>query len=111
MISIALAAADDDRPARGFRQELISGDDPAAATPSRPLSDVDQRMLALERRWWRQAGAKDEAIRAQFNLSPTKYYQALNRLIDSPAALAADPVTVARLRRGRAALVHRRWSR
>lgn len=35
-------------------------------------------------------------------MSPTRYYQVLNALIDSPVALAHDPMLVKRLRRQRA---------
>ena len=35
-------------------------------------------------------------------MSATRYYQVLNTLIDSPAALEADPMLVKRLRRLRA---------
>jgi hypothetical protein len=35
-------------------------------------------------------------------MSGTRYYQVLNTLIDSPAALAFDPMLVKRLRRMRA---------
>ena len=45
------------------------------------------------------AGAKETAIRDRFGLSPTRYYQVLNALVDRPAALAADPLLVRRLRR------------
>ena len=37
-----------------------------------------------------------------FDLSPTRYYQVLNNVIDNPAALAEDPLLVRRLRRLRA---------
>jgi hypothetical protein len=40
---------------------------------------------------------------------PTRYYQALNALVDRPDAVAADPLVVGRLRRVRAAR-HRRRS-
>jgi hypothetical protein len=63
------------------------------------LSERDQQMLALERQWWKYAGAKDQAIRQLFDLSATHYYQLLNALIDSEAALARDPMLVKRLRR------------
>jgi Protein of unknown function (DUF3263) len=82
----------------------------AEATPA-PLAERDQAVLALERRWWRHAGAKEEAIRRQLGLSPTGYYQLLTRLIDDPAALEADPVLVRRLQRQRAARRRRRTSR
>jgi hypothetical protein len=58
-------------------------------------------VLAFERQWWRYAGAKEAAIREQFGLSATRYYQVLNTLIDRPEALAADPLLVRRLRRMR----------
>ena len=64
-----------------------------------PLSERDQQMLALERQWWKYAGAKEQAIRELFDLSATHYYQLLNVLIDSEAALAHDPMLVKRLRR------------
>jgi hypothetical protein len=60
-------------------------------------------ILAFERQWWRYAGAKEEAIRRQFGLSPTAYYHLLSRLIDDPAALQSDPLLVKRLQRQRAA--------
>ena len=63
------------------------------------LSDRDQQVLEFERQWWKYLGAKEQAIRDLFDLSPTRYYQVLNQLIDSPAALAADPMLVKRLRR------------
>jgi hypothetical protein len=37
-----------------------------------------------------------------FSLSATRYYQVLNQVIDNPAALAAEPLLVRRLRRLRA---------
>jgi hypothetical protein len=58
-------------------------------------------MLAFERQWWKFAGAKEQAIRELFDLSSTRYYQALNTLIDRPEALAHDPMLVKRLRRTR----------
>lgn len=63
------------------------------------LSELERAILVFERRWWRQAGAKESAIRAEFNLSATRYYQLLNRLLDTPEALAFEPTVVSRLRR------------
>lgn len=65
------------------------------------LNDRDRQILEFERQWWRYAGAKEQAIRELFDLSATRYYQALNALIDTPEALAADPMLVKRLRRMR----------
>jgi hypothetical protein len=66
---------------------------------SEALSCQEHEMLAFERQWWKYAGAKEQAIRELFDISATRYYQALNSLIDRPAALAADPMLVKRLRR------------
>ncbi len=66
------------------------------------LTERERQMLAFERQWWKHAGAKEQAIRELFDLSATRYYQLLNALLDNPAALAYDPVLVARLRRLRA---------
>lgn len=63
------------------------------------LSDRDRAVLALERRSWPGPGAKERAVREQLGMSPTRYYQLLNALLDDPRALAHDPVTVNRLRR------------
>ena len=60
-------------------------------------------MLTFERQWWRLAGAKETAIRDRFGVTPTRYYQVLNALVDRPDALAADPLLVRRLRRLRTA--------
>ncbi|VTR78409.1 DUF3263 domain-containing protein [Cellulomonas hominis] len=73
---------------------------PAGSDPS-GLSERDQQVLAFERQWWKYAGAKEQAVRELFDMSATRYYQVLNALIDSPAALAHDPMLVKRLRRMR----------
>lgn len=65
------------------------------------LGERDVRLLDFERAWWKYAGSKDEGIREQFGMSTTRYYQALNTLLDEPAALAYDAVLVKRLRRER----------
>ncbi|MER5973908.1 DUF3263 domain-containing protein [Streptomyces sp. NPDC001922] len=65
------------------------------------LSDRDRAVLAMERRTWPGPGAKERAVREQLGMSPTRYYQLLNALLDDPRALAHDPVTVNRLRRVR----------
>ncbi|MGY5883746.1 DUF3263 domain-containing protein [Modestobacter lacusdianchii] len=82
------------------------GDDTAADLPAR-----DREVLAFERQWWRFAGAKEAAIRERFGMTPTRYYQVLNALIDRPEALAADPLLVRRLRRLRGARQRQRSGR
>src|SRR4051812_50183410 len=74
-----------------------------SAQVARPgLSRREHEMLAFERQWWRRPGAKETAIRDLFGMTPTRYYQVLNTLVDRPDALASDPLLVRRLRRGRA---------
>jgi hypothetical protein len=67
------------------------------------LTDRDAQILGFERQWWKHAGAKEDAIRSLFSMSGTEYYQVLNALIDSAAALEHDAMLVKRLRRMRAA--------
>lgn len=63
------------------------------------LSERDIAILAFERQWWRHPSIKEEAIRAEFGLSAARYYQVLGALVDSPLALAHDPMLIKRLQR------------
>lgn len=83
---------------------------PQGAEPA-GLSERDQQVLAFERQWWKYAGAKEQAIRELFDMSATRYYQVLNSLIDSPAALAHDPMLIKRLRRMRSTRQRARTAR
>ena len=76
-----------------------------------PLSERDQAVLAFERTRWKFGAAKEQAVLEQFGLTAVRYYQILNALIDQPAALAADPLLVKRLRRLRAARRQERTTR
>lgn len=58
-------------------------------------------LLAFEDRWGDHSGNKEEAIRREMSLAPARYYQLLNRAIDTEEALRTDPVLVHRLRRTR----------
>lgn len=71
-------------------------------TSAEGLADRDREILDFERQWWKYAGAKEQAIKDLFDLSATRYYQVLNQLIDTQAALEHDPMLVKRLRRMRA---------
>ncbi len=75
------------------------------------FSERDAQMLTLERQWWKYAGAKEQAIRELFDISATHYYQILNVLIDTEAALAHDPMLVKRLRRLRTSRQRARTAR
>jgi hypothetical protein len=63
------------------------------------LADHDRRILEFERQIYRRQAAKDEAILVEFGISPTRYFQTLNRIIDCQAAMYHDPQLVSRLRR------------
>ena len=75
----------------------------ASGSNSTSLSDLEIKILDFERSWWRYAGAKESAIKELFDLTPARYYQLLNDLIDRDDALAASPILVKRLRRLREA--------
>lgn len=62
------------------------------------MDTVSAQILTLEKQFFRTAGGKEEAIRA-LGLTPMRYYQLLNRLLDDPVFLEADPQLVYRLRR------------
>lgn len=65
------------------------------------LSDLDRALLDFEARWPGHTSAKEEAVRADLDLAPARYYQLLGRLIEREDALAYDPLLTGRLRRGR----------
>jgi hypothetical protein len=68
-------------------------------------------ILDFERTWWDGSPGKEPAVRAKFGLSPARYYQLLNRLIDRPEALEYDPMLVQRLRRLREVRRGKRFAR
>jgi hypothetical protein len=86
-------------------QDSSVGGGNAAPAGERTVEGLTRRefdILDFERKWWKYAGAKEDAIRELFAMSATRYYQVLNAVVDKPEALAADPMLVKRLRRLRA---------
>jgi hypothetical protein len=65
------------------------------------LSEREVAILDLERTWWSLPGTKEAAVRSRLGLSPTRYYELLGSLLESPEALDHDPLVVRRLRRQR----------
>lgn len=67
------------------------------------LTDREAAILDFERGWWLEDASepKHVALRRCLNMSATSYRAGLDRLIDSPDALAYDPLLVRRLRRRR----------
>lgn len=70
------------------------------------LTINERRVLDFERSWWTLPGPKDRDIIEVLGVSSAEYYQVLRELINKPAALAYDPLTVRRLR-GILAAAHR----
>lgn len=87
---------------------LTDEPDAEPVAPEPELDEVDLAVLAMERRNWPGPGAKERAVREELGISPTRYYQLLNALLDDPAAARHAPVTVNRLRRVREAQRRRR---
>ncbi|MGC3994373.1 MAG: DUF3263 domain-containing protein [Propionicimonas sp.] len=81
------------------------------ATPVAALSEQQAALLDFEKQWWALSGSKESEIRERFDISPTRYYQLLNALIDTEEALVHDPLLVKRLRRLRAARQKERTAR
>lgn len=75
------------------------------------LTDTERALLDFEGRSFAGAGAKEQAVRAEFGWSATGYYQRLNGLLGRAAALEYAPVLVNRLRRQRSAARRSRSAR
>jgi len=65
------------------------------------ISERDREVLDFEGSWWLFPGPKDRAIREYLQMSATRYYEAVRRLMDDDRALAYAPLAVRRLRRMR----------
>lgn len=65
------------------------------------LSAEDRALLAFECAWWTESGLKTDRIRTDLGIASSTYYKRLAELIDTPEALAFDPLLVRRLRRRR----------
>jgi len=72
------------------------------------LDDRTRAILDFERESWKLPPPKERAIRERFGFSAARYHQLLNRALDTPEALAYDPMLVRRLRRIREARRRRR---
>jgi hypothetical protein len=65
------------------------------------VTERDRNVLDFEGSWWLYPGPKDRDIGEYLQMSATRYYQAIRRLVDDDAALVYAPLTVRRLRRMR----------
>ena len=66
------------------------------------LTSRERHVLDFERSWWMLPGPKDRDIYEMLGFSSAVYYRVLRAVIEKPAALSYDPLTVRRLRRVRA---------
>jgi len=62
------------------------------------LTDRDRAILDIEKQWWKYNSVKERVVRERLGLSATRYYLVLNSLLDNPAAAAAEPMLINRLR-------------
>ena len=68
---------------------------------SQTLCERDKAIISFESSWFTLDEPRHSAIRARFACSVEEYNLEVNRVIDLPAALDFDPLTVRRLRRHR----------
>ncbi|WP_243892162.1 DUF3263 domain-containing protein, partial [Dermatophilus congolensis] len=88
----------------GTRDEgCFDGDGDSVVPVGEGLSSAQRELLVFERRWSGAVGlgGKEQEMRAVFGVTPTRYYQWLNAVVDLPAAMEFDPVLVKRLQRMR----------
>ncbi|MEU5834370.1 DUF3263 domain-containing protein [Streptomyces diacarni] len=86
----------------GDAEDARAGDrdaEPAGVGAAVGLSDEDRAVLAFAARGWPSPGEKERAVRERLGMSPVRYYQYVNALLDDARAAEYDPVTVNRLRR------------
>lgn len=102
-------ATDPSCPTHGTRAtDPVTSPEVPALPPldSKALSEVDLAILANEKRTWKYQGAKEQEcariVGGHFNgvsgPTVTRYFMRLNQLLDHPAAAAAEPSLIARLR-------------
>ena len=65
----------------------------------RELSEQDRAILDFAKTAPRHPGHLVNKVRETFDMGNTTYHQKLNRLLDHPAAMEYDPVTVKRYQR------------
>jgi hypothetical protein len=79
----------------------MAGDQDQVDDTAVELNERQRAMLHFESNWFTLSEDRDSALRSRFQCSPEEYSLELNRLVDHPAALQADPLVVRRLLRAR----------
>lgn len=62
------------------------------------LTDRDKELLKLAVEPFKYPAARERRARDDFDLSGTRFWQEVNRIIDLPVAHACDPQAVSRLK-------------
>ncbi len=63
------------------------------------MTDDEATAIRIAAAHYRHQGARDTDVRQQLDMSPTRFAQVVNALIDRPDVIAAYPLETARLRR------------
>lgn len=66
--------------------------------PSTSLNKTEQRILDIQAMHFKYQGAREQFIRDELSMGATHFYQQLNRVIDTEAAMTYDSMLVKRLR-------------
>ena len=61
------------------------------------LTDTQKQMLDLAGQTFKYAGSLETEAQKQFGLTPTRYWQEINRLLNHPAAHQHNPALARRL--------------
>ena len=65
------------------------------------LTERDMAIIEFERSAWKSSETKQKSIRQTFSISPARYYQLRDSLLDKPEAVQFDPMVIKRLQRDR----------
>ena len=65
------------------------------------LTERQKSIIEFERTAWQTDISKETAIRQLFTISPSRYYQIRDDLIDLPEAMKFDPMVIRRLQKQR----------
>tara|TARA_B100001250_G_scaffold393838_1_gene397020 strand:+ start:90 stop:347 length:258 start_codon:yes stop_codon:yes gene_type:complete len=65
------------------------------------LTERQKSIIEFERTAWQAGISKEKAIRQIFTISPSRYYQIRDELIDLPEAIKFDPMVIRRLQKQR----------
>ncbi|MDI2019606.1 DUF3263 domain-containing protein [Paenarthrobacter nicotinovorans] len=69
------------------------------------LTDTQKAMLNLASEKFKYAGSLDSAAMDRFGMTPTRFWQEVNHLIQTEAAVAYSPAAVDQLRNRRRSMV------